>query len=165
MIMRKLSVLAFVTFAATASAACGKAEPASTPPAAESEKPAKPVAPVIQAYDDLREALALDDIGKAQAAAKKLSEVAASEYAKVAEQAKAAIAAADLKAMRTAFGEVSRALLGVIQEKPELGEGLFVYRCPMTETYQKWVQVTKTMRNPYMGQEMLECGSKAKPEP
>jgi hypothetical protein len=31
----------------------------------------------------------------------------------------------------------------------------------MAQGYQKWVQRTETIENPYMGQSMLACGSKA----
>jgi hypothetical protein len=29
----------------------------------------------------------------------------------------------------------------------------------MTHTYQKWVQTTSQTSNPYMGKQMLECGT------
>jgi hypothetical protein len=31
----------------------------------------------------------------------------------------------------------------------------------MAEGYQKWVQVSSEMANPYMGKKMLKCGSEA----
>lgn len=144
-------------------AGCGKAESAggATPTTAKEGAPTATVAPLIAAYDVLREALASDDLAAAKAAAGKLAEVAKADQPKVAEAATAAAGAADIDTARIAFGNASKALLEAVQAKPALGEGLLVFRCPMTETYQKWVQLARPMRNPYMGSKMLECGSKA----
>jgi threonine/homoserine/homoserine lactone efflux protein len=34
-----------------------------------------------------------------------------------------------------------------------------VFECPMAKGYKRWVQPTDELENPYMGQEMLTCGS------
>jgi len=161
--VRTLQTAALVVLAIGITSACGKAEAPTPAPAAEAPK--KPLVPLVKAYDDLREALAEDKLDAARAAAAKLVDVAKADQPKLSEQADAAAKAADIAAARKAFGEVSRALLTAIQATPALGEGLIAFRCPMTETYQKWVQASRPLRNPYMGQEMLECGSKATLEP
>ena len=146
-------------------AGCGKGEPATGPTptketAAPSGGPAKPAPTLIGAYDTLREALASDDLKAGAAAAAKLADVAAAKYPSIADQAKGAASAADLDAMRRQFGEVSKAMIEAAVKEPALAEGLVTYRCPMAEGYKKWVQLGPPMRNPYMGQKMLECGSK-----
>jgi Cu(I)/Ag(I) efflux system membrane fusion protein len=67
--------------------------------------------------------------------------------------------AVDLKAARLAFGELSRGLVAVIAADPALQAGRFLFECPMAAGYQRWIQTSATMMNPYMGKRMLECGS------
>jgi len=138
---------------------CGKAE------VAKSDTPATVVAieraPLVAGYEALRERFASDDLEGGKAAAAALSKVAtAANEASVAASAEAIAKAADMAAARLAFGELSKAYLAVLAKKPELAQGLFAFRCPMAEGYQKWVQVDETLKNPYMGKKMLECGSK-----
>ena len=59
---------------------------------------------------------------------------------------------------RVLFGELSRFLVGVVYQVPELAEGYYLFSCPMTQGYSQWFQVTPEMENPYMGQKMLRCG-------
>ena len=65
----------------------------------------------------------------------------------------------DIKAVRLAFGELSRGVVAVVAADPALQAGRFLFECPMARGYQRWVQSTPAMMNPYMGKRMLECGS------
>jgi hypothetical protein len=71
----------------------------------------------------------------------------------------AAVEASDLDAMRLAFGELSRPMVALHQADEELAARYHVFECPMAKGYKRWVQPTDELENPYMGQEMLTCGS------
>lgn len=59
---------------------------------------------------------------------------------------------------RRHFGEVSMYLVALASADPRLAEGWNIYKCPMAEGFPKWFQRSRRLENPYMGQEMLECG-------
>jgi hypothetical protein len=66
---------------------------------------------------------------------------------------------------RASFGEVSEAVVALLSVEPSLAQGRYVFECPMTETYKKWVQVDDQIKNPYMGTRMLGCGMASTWEP
>lgn len=137
--------------------ACNKSEPtapAAGVPAAKIDHP-----PLVLAYDALREALAVDDLELAKAKAKELAAIAGAPE-KLVEVAKTFDQMPNFETARVAFGEVSRAYITHLAAHPDLAKGLIVFRCPMAEVYQLWVQTGEPMRNPYMGKRMLECGAK-----
>ena len=164
-------------------------DPAESPPAtASAPAPAEAAAPsatesepeensprmevVLDAYERLRAALAEDNLAMAIPEAKNLETVAgvAAENAdeaageplsKLAESAAslAALSSEDDAAMRAAFGEISRSLVSLLEENPELREGRLLFECPMATGYKKWVQNERPLANPYMGKKMLSCGS------
>lgn len=70
-------------------------------------------------------------------------------------------AAGDVAATRVAFGEVSRHVLAVASADARLREGRFVFECPMTKTFPRWLQSSEEVSNPYMGAEMTSCGTRA----
>jgi hypothetical protein len=74
-------------------------------------------------------------------------------------------AGGDLARVREGFGEVSRALVGLLTVEPSLARGLYVFECPMTDTYRKWIQTDSEISNPYMGTRMLSCGTQATWQP
>src|SRR5206468_5719099 len=74
-------------------------------------------------------------------------------------------AGADLAKVRAAFGETSKALVGLLAAEPSLAVGRYVFECPMTDTYKKWVQKRPELSNPYMGTRMPSCGTGASWEP
>lgn len=132
------------------------------------------VAPTLSAYEEIRATLAADDISGATAQAQTLASAATTAEADAPEAlrghlsntAKAAEALSgtptdDANAVRKAFGEVSRSVVALIGTDPSLQESAHVFECSMAQGYQKWVQRTETIENPYMGQSMLACGSKA----
>jgi Cu(I)/Ag(I) efflux system membrane fusion protein len=67
-------------------------------------------------------------------------------------------AATDLGAAREAFGEVSRYLLVLGAVDQRLAEGWHVFSCPMTPTFERWIQHPAELANPYMGVAMSSCG-------
>jgi hypothetical protein len=59
---------------------------------------------------------------------------------------------------RTAFGEVSDALISFMQEAKLLTpEGVRTAYCPMLR--KSWLQRDSAINNPYYGSKMLECGA------
>lgn len=63
--------------------------------------------------------------------------------------------------VRTAFGQVSKSVVALLAAEPSLQKGRHLFECPMAEGYKKWVQLSETISNPYMGSRMLECGATA----
>jgi hypothetical protein len=125
-------------------------------------------------YEALRAAFAADRIpdsgeiaARLEASANAAKEGAATDaaLASVATRlGEVATAAAGLKsggdadAQRSAFGELSRAVVSLLSENTALTQGRHVFQCPMAQGYQKWVQLGEQVENPYMGSRMLGCG-------
>ena len=73
--------------------------------------------------------------------------------------------ASDLVAARRDFLPLSQSVAEYAQGVRDRFPKLKIFRCPMSEQVgggapenAKWIQFTPTLRNPYMGQEMLRCG-------
>jgi Cu(I)/Ag(I) efflux system membrane fusion protein len=66
-----------------------------------------------------------------------------------------------LEDARAHFGEVSQVLVGLAEGDARLREGWHVFQCPMEKGFNKWVQRSPDMENPYMGPRMLACGTQA----
>ncbi|HEX8821072.1 MAG TPA: efflux RND transporter periplasmic adaptor subunit [Archangium sp.] len=62
---------------------------------------------------------------------------------------------------RPHFSAVSRVLVGLAEGDARLREGWHVFQCPMEKGFNKWVQRTPGLANPYMGERMLACGSQS----
>ncbi|MBI5609344.1 MAG: DUF3347 domain-containing protein [Deltaproteobacteria bacterium] len=175
--------------AAVALSACSKAAPPAEAPPAAPAAPAAEAAKTAQAprveqdsprlragqeaigaYAKVRAALAADNLADAKTAAgaaKPALEAAAAALPDAATElqhvgaALGAIAgAADMPGARQAFGDASKSMITVVASEKALQTGLVCYRCPMTKTYQKWLQTGDEMGNPYYGAEMLHCGGK-----
>ena len=75
----------------------------------------------------------------------------------VAKQAETLAKAKDLKAARAAFKPLSASLVKYLADN-KAGKGTYheVY-CPMAKA--SWLQEGTDIKNPYMGKEMLTCGS------
>ena len=80
--------------------------------------------------------------------------------------------AADLKAARKAFHELSKAVVEFVRklraQQTEFG-ALKVYECPMLKqafpgapAKGQWIQLEAPLRNPYFGAEMIDCGTEVK---
>jgi Cu(I)/Ag(I) efflux system membrane fusion protein len=67
----------------------------------------------------------------------------------------------DLDAARRAFEPFSTALVDLARaQHVHHREGLHAFQCPMTPVLGtgRWLSRTGTLRNPYFGSAMLECG-------
>lgn len=81
--------------------------------------------------------------------------------------------AGDLKAARKSFhpfSNASVALAQALRRSDKEFTSLKVFRCPMTKdafpgapNRAEWVQLQPSVRNPYFGTEMLDCGAEVKP--
>ena len=61
---------------------------------------------------------------------------------------------------RKAFGDVSKAIITLLNQYKGLQKGWHIFMCPMAQGYSKWIQASADMANPYMGKRMLKCGGK-----
>lgn len=69
--------------------------------------------------------------------------------------------AKDLAVARTAFNDLSDALIAHRKTDKALAEQFYVVHCPMAFDGKgaSWLQATKTVSNPYFGASMLRCGA------
>ena len=115
---------------------------------------------VVDSYVVLQSRLAADDLGGVKEPARTIATRAASMGsvgAEIAKSAGALEAAADLKAAREAFGQLSEAVIAAGKaEGWKDVEGVRLGFCPMVK--QPWLQKEQQVRNPYYGAQMLTCG-------
>ena len=103
--------------------------------------------------------LAKASLQAAEASSDRRSEL--SDLAAAAEKL-GATPSSDMRALRSGFGDVSRAVVTLIVADESLAGDRYIFRCPMAMGYKKWVQTSPELENPYMGSRMLRCGSKTK---
>lgn len=155
--------------AAVAAASANAVAAANTPPVgALADAAVAPTNASLKSYEALREKLAADDLAGAQAQAKLVAEAATKAAADagaakqglldIATHARATAAATEIGAARLAFGDLSRDTVALMVGNPSLRAGRFLFLCPMATGYQKWVQTTQSLTNPYWGKRMLTCG-------
>ncbi len=127
----------------------------------------------LASYEEIRAALAADSLeGVADSAAGlagalrpaltsrgELDEEVPSLVEEAAFMAESVATAEDLASARASFAELSRRFLQLAQYDARVTEGLNVFSCPMVDTFDKWIQPGEQIENPYMGSEMLTCGS------
>jgi len=113
-------------------------------------------APLLDAYLKIGTTLSADKVegvpAAAQAIAAEAKKLGAPGAATLAAADKIA-AAADLKATRAAFGDLSDAVIALAGTAP--GGAKRAY-CPMVKKY--WLQKGEKIENPYYGSQMLRCG-------
>lgn len=157
-------------------AACSKAGGTTETPAPTAAAPVAEALPrtpegVLTGYENIRRMLAEDQVAAVFALAKQLSAAAAAvasarptpqaalfERIATASALLATTDAKDADAVRRQFGEVSHAVVDLLTTDTGLRGSRLVFECPMAQGYRKWVQLTSTINNPYMGSKMLECG-------
>jgi RND family efflux transporter MFP subunit len=131
---------------------------------APSEHPAAGTADVARAYLALVTAYAQDKtddsaVSELEKGATTLAEHGAesirSSAAALAAQA-AQLKGKDLKGQRTVLKTLSARAIELMRANPPAGQSLFVAHCPMAKA--DWLQTSKTINNPYYGQDMLGCG-------
>lgn len=144
-------------------------------PTEELAQPRKNVQAVLSAYETLRGQLARDEIPPALKTAATLERAAKASVPKAPKKLRAPleqlassaqrltqISKDDPAAVRRAFGNVSQALVALLNAEPALREGRHIFECPMAQGYKKWVQTSEQISNPYMGMRMPGCGSQSK---
>ena len=97
-------------------------------------------------YEQIRAALAADDLPAARAAAASLP------------AAKPIATATDLTTARKAFKQLSAQAVSLARGQP----GYFVAHCSMFPGGADWVQTTEELANPYWGRSMPHCGTLVK---
>ena len=108
---------------------------------------------IVKAYLPVADALAADDLARAQSAAATLAKQADSDGLKTIYQpALALVHAADLSAARQAFKTLSSEVAPLVENNKDY----VVMHCPMAKA--DWVQTGTTVHNPYYGKAMLSCG-------
>jgi predicted ATPase len=117
--------------------------------------------PVFENYLAAQASLAGDSMEKISASASALVQVVRTDTAKtfpteVATQAEALAEAKDLAAARKAFRPLSESLIRYAKAGNIPAGTLYEVYCPMAKA--SWLQADKTVRNPYFGQSMLDCG-------
>ena len=117
--------------------------------------------PLLDAYLQVQSDLAADELDNVPAQATAIETAATSlgkDAAALAAAAKKLQAAKDISVARSAFGEVSEALIAYAEKtNTELGPDVRVAYCPMVN--KPWLQKDKEIKNPYYGKSMLTCGS------
>lgn len=116
---------------------------------------------LIDPYLQVQVALAADKMDGVSEQAKAIEAAATplgADAAKIVADARKLQAAKDIAAARTAFGELSEALMAYAEKtKSELPADVQIAFCPMVN--KSWLQKDKEIRNPYYGASMLTCGS------
>ncbi len=115
---------------------------------------------IVESYLNIQATLAADKTDVVKPAARAIGEQAARMGAAGEAMVKAARAvetAADIKAARAAFGELSDAVIAAgnaegWKDVPDVR----VAFCPMAKGF--WLQKESEIRNPYYGKAMLTCG-------
>lgn len=136
---------------------------------------------MLAAYYAVKDALVAGDTVKAGTAARELASAAdglkldelkgdtsgaikltAKDYAgTISGSAQALAKEKDLKAKRTEFKMIAESVYSIFRTVKYTGHKIYWHYCPMAFDNQGayWVNADTTIRNPYFGSEMLECGS------
>jgi Cu(I)/Ag(I) efflux system membrane fusion protein len=114
---------------------------------------------IVESYLALHTALANDKLDDAQSFVKQLrNEASALPSDNVLRQSIEGIQPSSMEETRNGFGRLSAALLETLKNSP-VPRRLYVMRCPMWNSSPgEWVQVSKEVENPFMGQAMATCG-------
>ena len=133
---------------------------AAEPRASHAASAADFVADVVGPYLAIQSALTKDDLKPVAAAARSLQKNAerlGGDGKALVEAAAKTADAKDLEAARTAFGDLSTALIAYADTTKQPIEGKIVAFCPMVK--KSWVQADGAIANPYYGKSMLTCGN------
>jgi len=131
------------------------------PTAAASAKLEGTAKVVFNNYLTVQTALASDSMENVVASAESLAKAIRADSGKtfpseIAGQASALAQAKDLATARKAFQPLSQSLVQYVKAGKVPAGTLFEVYCPMPKA--SWLQADKTVRNPYFGRAMLDCG-------
>jgi hypothetical protein len=125
--------------------------------AAAADLPAALVDPYLQLQVRLS-ADKFDDVATHAAAIEKAATALGKDAEPIVSAARKLSAVKEIAAARTAFGELSSAIVQYAEKtKSGFGPDVRVAHCPMVN--KPWLTKDKTIRNPYYGAAMLTCGS------
>ena len=117
---------------------------------------------ILKQYLTLKDALVSSDATKTQEAAKTLQQsLAASKEFETSQAAADSIAKTnDLAQQRKTFTNLSNQLISVFRKAAVAKGAVYVQFCPMANEGDGgyWLAQEKEVRNPYYGDEMLNCG-------
>jgi hypothetical protein len=118
-------------------------------------------AALVDPFVHVQTALAADQFDGLAAHAQAIEKAAAAlgkDADAIVAGAKKLAAAKDIAAARTAFGDMSTALVSYAEKtKSTFGAGVKLAYCPMAD--KPWIQKDSEIKNPYYGASMLTCGS------
>lgn len=121
---------------------------------------------IMTEYITVQEALASDSLAPIPVAARAIIEAAGKLSAgnkgtdpsdEITREARKLAAAQSLKDARASFKKLSLPIVRL--QRVSKAPGLEIAYCPMAGA--RWVQRAGKIKNPYFGQEMLECGEKS----
>lgn len=82
------------------------------------------------------------------------------QYRVLMEATDSIIAAEELTGQRPAFLKISEALIEAVKQYGPLETAAYLYHCPMAlSSGGHWLSPVKDVANPYLGKEMLICGT------
>lgn len=109
---------------------------------------------LVAPYEKIHVALVAEDVEAAKQAAAALAKSArAAETAPLEKSAGLLADSKDLAEARERFKTVSKDLMALVQDE----KGYYLVSCPMAHAV--WIQTDRAVKNPYLGKEMLSCGS------
>jgi RND family efflux transporter MFP subunit len=123
--------------------------------------------PILDAYLRIRERMARDQFDGVAAEAEKMCQglpdlqprLDRALFAKL-ETSINQFHPTNLEESRIQFGQVSAELVSILQAVQPRGQTLYALRCPMwKKSPGVWIQETREVANPFMGQAMIECGN------
>ena len=113
---------------------------------------------VLVAYEALARALVGDDLAGARRESTRLAEIARTAgQDQIARHAVELTSSDSLDSAREHFKAISAETIRLVEGR----EGYYVMTCPMVQA--DWVQSSKQVANPYMGQKMVSCGTIKQP--
>lgn len=128
----------------------------------------------VGSYADVAAALAEDKLDAAQTAAIEVAnrvkaalpnakDAAAQEGLKAIQvRAENLRSAENLETARKEFQTLSEHVISLIRGNDDLKGHYHVFKCPMVEGFNMWIQAGESTKNPYYGKQMQTCGLKAK---
>jgi hypothetical protein len=108
---------------------------------------------LLAGYENVRAALAADDLGAAKKAGNELKKKALEvKNETLAKQVNELFTSDSLEKARNHFKTISETAIKLADGKSEY----ILMTCPMANA--DWIQTNKKIENPYMGKKMLSCG-------
>lgn len=113
---------------------------------------------IFHRYSRVASALAADQLAGVKEEAEQIADAAIqiAGGAKIAAGARELVASRDLAHARSAFSNLSDAVIAFVRATHRELTGSSIVYCPMADKY--WIQQGHNIKNPYYGASMLTCG-------